>query len=579
MLLRVILAGLVALSVSAGPAAADPNDSDLYAWGANGAGQLGDGTNEGRQRPVKVNTSGVLAGKRIQSVSGGGYHSCVIAEGTVYCWGSNNQGQLGRSTGAGTEPGPVAGLLEGRTVTAVSAGHQHTCAVADGQLFCWGWNQWGQLGTGAPTANSPTPIAVMTSGALAGKTITSVTAGWANTCATDSDSDVYCWGAGSIMSNAEPTLEVDGAGGPVTSLRTSEEHACYVQNARAYCGGLNADGEVGNGNKNATSWTAVNTAGVLNQRTLTAIRVGTRFSCALADAKPFCWGNNYYGQLGIGVAEAPPSAVPVEVLLPPEIADKPVAGLTAGERFSCLIADGQPYCWGENEAGQIGDGSNTVRPSPTAVDDTGELAGKQARTFSAGANHVLFLAQQVPTTPGNVAASVNGSEATVSWQRPKDDGGRPVTGYRVTGGSGCETTGLSCTVSALAPGSEIALHVVARNGVGDSAPATVTVKTDPAPVPLVVKGKQSVSAPKRIKKRGITVIVKKGAKTDAGQPVTTKVKTKGKVKLIRKKGAIKVRTFGKKGWRVVVTQTAPGTDTHEPFSQRVVYVNGKRRVG
>ena len=574
MLVRVIVAGLVALFINAGPAVADTNDSDLYAWGHNGSGQLGDGTNTARPAPVKVNTSGALAGKRIRSVSGGGSHSCVIAEGTVYCWGSNGQGQLGRSTGATTEPGPVAGLLEGRTVTSVSAGHQHTCAVADGQLFCWGWNLYGQLGSGAPTA-SATPIAV-TSGALANKTITGVTAGWANTCATDSDGDAYCWGAGSIMGQPQPTLLVDGAAGPVMSLRSSEEHACYVQNERAYCGGNNAQGEVGNGSFSFANWTPVSTAGVLNGRSVTTVRTGKRFSCALADAKPFCWGDNYNGQLGIGVAGAPPynSPVPVEVILPATIAEKPVTGLTAGEQFSCLIADGWPYCWGLGNLGQLGDGTIVSKASPTAVEATGVLAGRQARTFSAGADHMLFLAQQVPTTPRDVAASVSGTEATVSWQPPKDDGGRAVTEYWVSGGgSSCATEQLSCTVSRLAPGSEHKLQVVARNAIGDSAAGTVAVTTAPAPQ-AVVKSKQSFAAPKKLKKSGVTVVVKKGAKTSAGQPVTTKVKAKGMVKVIRQGGAVKVRTFGKNRWRVTVTLTAPGTATHEPFSQKVVY---KRR--
>jgi alpha-tubulin suppressor-like RCC1 family protein len=578
-LLRSIVTSLVAISMTAGPAAADSdlNDSDLYTWGNNSAGQLGDGTTTARPAPVRVNTSGALAGKRIQSVSGGGSHSCAIAEGAVYCWGRNNEGQLGRVTGVATEPGPVGGLLAGRTVTTVSAGFQHTCAIADGQLFCWGWNPYGQLGTGAATANSATPIAVMTSGALAGKTMTAVTAGWGATCATDSDGDAYCWGAGSPMSFSEPTLLVDGAGAAVSSLRASEEHACFVQNARAFCGGVNFLGEAGNGAIGSANVGPVSTAGVLNGRSVTTVRLGKRFTCALADAKPFCWGDNGNGQLGVGVVGTPPySTVPVAVSMPTQVADEPVTALTAGENFTCMIAQGRPFCWGLNTSGQLGDGSFTSKPDPVAVDATGALLGKQARTFSAGFGHMVFLAQQVPTAPREVTASVNGTEATVSWQPPTDDGGRAVMGYRVSGGgSGCESTGSACTVSGLAPGAEITLNVVARNGVGDSVPATVNVTTSPAPA--VVKVKQSFSAPKRLKKSGVTVVAVKGARTSAGQPVTTKVKTKGKVKVLRKGGAVKVRSFGKKGWRVTLTQTAPGTDTVEPFSQRVVYVNGKRR--
>nr|MCU0299600.1 fibronectin type III domain-containing protein [Candidatus Nanopelagicales bacterium] len=317
--------------------------------------------------------------------------------------------------------------------------------------------------------------------------------------------------------------------------------------------------------------------GVLNGRSVTTVRLGKRFTCALADAKPFCWGDNGNGQLGVGVVGTPPySTVPVAVSMPTQVADEPVTALTAGENFTCMIAQGRPFCWGLNTSGQLGDGSFTSKPDPVAVDATGALLGKQARTFSAGFGHMVFLAQQVPTAPREVTASVNGTEATVSWQPPTDDGGRAVMGYRVSGGgSGCESTGSACTVSGLAPGAEITLNVVARNGVGDSVPATVNVTTSPAPA--VVKVKQSFAAPKRLKKSGVTVVAAKGARTSAGQPVTTKVKTKGKVKVLRKGGAVKVRSFGKKGWRVTLTQTAPGTDTVEPFSQRVVYVNGKRR--
>lgn len=95
--MRRVLMGLVAVAVAlgvAGPAAAD-DDPALFAWGYGQFGQLGNGGVTDSFVPVEVVTSGVLAGKRVTSVSGGGVHTCVLAEGKAYCWGSNSRGQLG----------------------------------------------------------------------------------------------------------------------------------------------------------------------------------------------------------------------------------------------------------------------------------------------------------------------------------------------------------------------------------------------------------------------------------------------------------------------------------------------------
>ena len=105
--------------------------------------------------------------------------------------------------------------------------------------------------------------------------------------------------------------------------------------------------------------------------------------------------------------------------------------------------------------------------------------------------------------------------------------------------------------------------------------AQSAVNPPPADAPVVVKGAQSFTTPRKVKKRGVTVIVPKGGKTSAGLPVTASVKAKGKVKVIRKGGAVSVKPRGKK-WRVTVTLSAPGSEITEPFSQKVVYKNGKR---
>ena len=120
----------------------------------------------------------------------------------AFAWGSNNYGPTeGGPIGNGTTTNsdvPVAvdtsGALNGKTVTHISAGYQHTCAVtSDGGAYCWGWNSDGQLGNGS-TTNSDVPSAVDTSGVLNGKTVTEISAGQYHTCAIASDGNAYCWG-------------------------------------------------------------------------------------------------------------------------------------------------------------------------------------------------------------------------------------------------------------------------------------------------------------------------------------------------------------------------------------------------
>jgi Tfp pilus assembly protein PilX len=150
-------------------------DGKAYCWGYNYYGQHGTGsTNPTNASPVAVSTSGVLAGKTITSISVGERHSCAVADGTAYCWGYNYYGQLGDNTTT-NRYSPVAvnasGVLAGKTVTSINAAEKHTCAIADGKMYCWGYNYYGQLGTGSTYPSSLVPVAVSIAGVLAGKTV------------------------------------------------------------------------------------------------------------------------------------------------------------------------------------------------------------------------------------------------------------------------------------------------------------------------------------------------------------------------------------------------------------------------
>ncbi|MBK6763962.1 MAG: hypothetical protein IPG68_12145 [Micrococcales bacterium] len=120
-----------------------------------GNGQLGDGSTTGSPTPIPVDVSGVLSGKEVTTIRAGGGHTCVVAASRAYCWGWNAFGQIGDGTIAASMPLPTAvdtsGVLDGKNVTAVRVGAYHTCALADGEAFCWGENVDGQLGDGTTT--------------------------------------------------------------------------------------------------------------------------------------------------------------------------------------------------------------------------------------------------------------------------------------------------------------------------------------------------------------------------------------------------------------------------------------------
>ena len=140
------------------------SDNKAYCWGNNISGALGNNSTTNFSIPVAVNTEGVLAGKIIKSISDSNIHTCAIAsDDKAYCWGAGSSGQLGNGTTSMTKV-PVAvnttGVLAGKTIKQISAGSSHTCAIAsDDKAYCWGDGYPGQLGNGS-TVNSSVPVHV-----------------------------------------------------------------------------------------------------------------------------------------------------------------------------------------------------------------------------------------------------------------------------------------------------------------------------------------------------------------------------------------------------------------------------------
>ena len=176
------------------------SDNQAYCWGYGGNGVLGNNSTANSLVPVAVYTTGVLSGKTIKSITVSYNYACSIAsDDQAYCWGYNGNGRLGNNSTTNSLV-PVAvyvnGALSGKIITSIESGNQgqHTCAIAsDNQVYCWGWNSYGQLGNSS-FDQSLVPTSIYMSGALSGKTIKNVSIGSYHTCVIASDNQVYCWG-------------------------------------------------------------------------------------------------------------------------------------------------------------------------------------------------------------------------------------------------------------------------------------------------------------------------------------------------------------------------------------------------
>ncbi len=305
-----------------------------YCWGSGSSGQLGNNSTTNSSIPVAVNTTGVLAGKAIKQISTGFSHTCAVAsDNKAYCWGRGDLGQLGNNSTTNSSI-PVAvnttGVLAGKTIKQISAGTSHTCAIAsDNKAYCWGAGSSGQLGNSS-TTNSLIPVAVNTTGVLAGKTIKQISAYGFHTCAVASDNKAYCWGRGDLgqlgnnsTTNSSIPVAVNTtgvlAGKAIKQISTGFSHTCAVaSDNKAYCWGRGDLGQLGNNSTtNSSIPVAVNTTGVLAGKTIKQISAGTSHTCAIAsDDKAYCWGSGSFGALGNNSAAN--SSVPVRVYAPKE---------------------------------------------------------------------------------------------------------------------------------------------------------------------------------------------------------------------------------------------------------------------
>lgn len=366
--------GAIAISLGDGHSCVLTADGAVQCWGANGHGQLGNGGKTSSSQPFKAVA---LQGQAI-AVSAGGWHTCAVTTaGAAFCWGANSFGQLGDEGDSDrSSPTEVAGLASG--VASISAGYRHSCALLkDGGVRCWGYNGFGQLGHGSFDDSA---VAVVVNG-LGGK-IVQVSAGYMHSCAVRVDGSVLCWGDSHVGALADAkqvdkskALMVSGLAGKALQVAAGKDHTCALLTSGAVqCWGFNTVGQLGDGNHGIDSYAATPVTALANS--CKGLSAGWGYTCAVLSTGALpCWGRNSSAQLGDGSFD--------DRALPNLVGSLGVSvqRVAAGASHTCAIKkNGDVKCWGNNIAGQIGDGSSGAdRAVPgSAADLSSEISALAA---------------------------------------------------------------------------------------------------------------------------------------------------------------------------------------------------------
>ena len=342
-------------------------DDTIWCWGDNTYSQLGSSafTNEFSWTPVKTTA---LPGARIaKRIVAGANHTCVLAtDGTVWCWGQNGNGNLG--IGSFLNQGDPAKADLGGSALVISAGGSTTCAaLSDDSLKCWGKGSTGQIGNGANLLSNGLPVNV--SLVPDSSTVAHIEIGATHSCAISVAGAAWCWGeftngrlGTTASSNAVTPAATASLGGLAAEVAAGGAHTCaLLTNGTITCFGNNNTGQLGQAITTASSSTPIVVTLVA---TATHVSVGKQFTCALlSTAAVHCFGDDAEGQLGFGTSGSFRETPAAVTGLTGTVVD-----VVAGTSHACAVmSTGQVRCWGLNDQGQLGIGSQSNVSTATAI--------------------------------------------------------------------------------------------------------------------------------------------------------------------------------------------------------------------
>jgi alpha-tubulin suppressor-like RCC1 family protein len=335
------------------------SDGHALCWGVNQYRQVTGASGPDSPQPTMVPLPATAPA--VEHVSAGAFHSCALAGGQLFCWGNSQQ------IGGAASEAPLP-LGQGMTFTAVSAGYDHSCAIdSSGGVSCWGADSRGQV-TGNPCASAPCPVNQPTPIELPAPAI-AVSAGNQATCAvlgTGGQGQIWCWGSSA-------TLQVGGgvvapiqvtSGDDWTGVAVGNHGVCGVRAGQAWCWGKVSAGGLGDGVWSEQLAPTATLHGIAaDSVAMSASTDLDESACVVADGNISCWGENRGGQL----------AAPGTLHLAPTVISAPQAGwqhVWMSDDHTCAqTSGGALYCWGADDAGQVSGTACTAepcdKPSPT----------------------------------------------------------------------------------------------------------------------------------------------------------------------------------------------------------------------
>lgn len=330
-------------------------DNNLYCWGTNTYGQVGDGTVTTKLIPTLVFSN--IAWSKVNADADG----CAInSSNNAYCWGLDTTERMGNGGTAGPSRTPYA-VSTAFTWKEIDTAPGFTCAIkSDDTAYCWGSGSNGRLGTGN-TSNQSSPTIV-----TGGYTWTKISTGSSHACGIRSNGAAYCWGDGgqgrlgnAASSDSSSPVLVSG-GYTWIDISAGTSHTCGVRNdGQGFCWGNNTVNYfLGNGSLGDKDQPYP----IGGSLTLTKISSGNAHTCAIDNAgAAYCWGNGANGRLGNGGTST--QSLPVSVNGGIEFSE-----ISAGSDTTCgLSTTGTAYCWGDGSGGGLGSGATSSVSAPVLV--------------------------------------------------------------------------------------------------------------------------------------------------------------------------------------------------------------------